>query len=309
MIPFRRHLCWLSCLLFFVTCGAVCRGQEISDVDLMLRFAENLQNRQLYFQSISEFERVFFYSEDPKQKYDAMICVGNSYYLGRQYQRAIVSYRRAIEFAPTTEAREAVLLNIAVASGESAKQAQDTGDLIASVDNLLEFTTSQSGDRAILGAFHVARFSVVLGEREQALRYSALAAQKCRNSGIGDCRTFLELEARLREPPPEKKYPGLGLALSMILPGAGALYSEHYFDSIFYFLGTGASALMAWDVYDGSRSIGNQKATFFTVLGIGAALYIANVVQGYVSVKRLNTSRQHSYVKSINSVTLPPLRQ
>jgi hypothetical protein len=304
----RCHKSGLAAFATVLIClhSSPCPGQELDKVDEMLDFARELQERQLYFQAVSEFERARFFSKDLGHKFAASVGIADSYFLGRQYRRATNSYRDAAELAPDSESKTSVLLNLAVASCEDAKESQDTGNLVASLDNMVELSLSPIERQAVFSAFHVARFSVYLDDFDQAKRFSKLAVERCTTPGSDMCEAALELERRLAKGAPKKKYPGLGLALSAVFPGGGALYSEHYFDALFYFLGTTSAGLLAWDVYDGDRSLGNQKATFFTMLGVGAAIYIGNLVQGYVSVERLNVSNRYKYIKHINGVFLSP---
>lgn len=102
------------------------------------------------------------------------------------------------------------------------------------------------------------------------------------------CSVEPVLARALERPPPARRSPGLGVALSLVVPGSGSVYGGHLVDGLYYFALTTLSGLGALDVYATGRAWTDQKVTFYGLTALAAIFYAGSAMQGYVSVMRHN---------------------
>ena len=270
-------------------------------------FADHLFRQQMFFRAVGAYEEAAYYATEHVTKVNAAVGVALSYHLGRQYERAISSYGRALEMTRDTSLRLSLELDRTVGRCEFARSRSESQALLQGVSAMEELAARAEGKARVFAEFHLARFYLYLGSPLEAQEHASAAAERCLHREASDCLATSDLQKRLRIPMPTLKHPALGAVFSGIVPGAGAFYAEHYVDSIYYFVGVVGSGLLAWDVYERESSAWGQTPAFYVLAGFSGLLYMANVVQGYSMTNRLNAVRLQRHRARLQSGLLPPL--
>ena len=126
-----------------------------------------------------------------------------------------------------------------------------------------------------------------------------------RSNDVDGCRTRLNaIAARCQEDystcslarrnlalldaPPDGPNPWLAGSLAAVLPGAGHFYAGHGVDGLLYATLTMSLGLVAWDIAEPSRSLGDQKASFYVVGVAGVLMHVTSVLSAANSALRHN---------------------
>lgn len=86
---------------------------------------------------------------------------------------------------------------------------------------------------------------------------------------------------------PQKKSPIAAALFSMIIPGAGKIYTENYGDGITYFVVT---SLLTFLSYDNFQAKHNTRGWIFT--GLTAFFYSGNIYGSYISARNYNLGQE-----------------
>lgn len=273
----------------------------------MVRYADLLYQQQMFFRAVGAYKMAEYFSDDPRIQLSSCIGAALSYHMGRQYDRAMAEYSRAIDMSCNESRVASLKISREVASCELARARKNTLGMVSCVENLKAFPTLQKQEIEAYRDFNRARFLVALGREDEAKAIVHSWMPPCKTEEYRSCVALSDFDVRLQTKKPSKKSRMLGTVLSAFVPGAGAVYSEHYVDAIYYFAGISGAGLLTWDVANYDRPFLKQTPTFYVTLAIGSALWLANVIQGYSMVGRWNAIEEHRYRNSMQSGLLPPV--
>jgi hypothetical protein len=256
----------------------------------LTRLAERHYRAGEYYRAISAYEELALFAGDDATRLYAAVRIAMSYHHGRQLDDALGAYRAAITTAAaiTTTAgdvAQALRVQLAVARVERSFAAPGSEALDAIAAELAPSTTA--GQYRQLALYQRARIEALAGRRDAARATVAELRALCLPAAPG-CSAEPRLLAALDRPPVARRSPSLGVALSLVVPGAGSVYGGHLVDGLYSFALTTLSGLGALDVYDGGRGWADQRATFYGLAALAAIFYAGGAVQGYVSVARHN---------------------
>jgi tetratricopeptide (TPR) repeat protein len=293
----------------------------------LTRLAERHYRAGEYYRAISAYEELALFTGDDATRLYAAVRIAMSYHHGRQLDDALGAYRAAIAMAsaPTLadgDTAQALRIQLAVARVERGLDAPGSEALDAIAAELGPSTTA--GRYRQLALYQVARIEALAGRGDAARKAATELRAACLPAAPGlslfqgqprdiifraslaplvlarqssarapfrphpGCGAEPRLLAALGRPPVTRRSPWLGVALSMVVPGAGSVYGGRLVDGLYGFALTTLSGLGALDVYDGSRGWGDQKVAFYGLAALAAIFYAGGAVQGYVSVARHN---------------------
>jgi len=272
-----------------------------------LAFAHAMYRRQMFFRSVGEYERAAHFAKDRGEELPARIGIALSYHHGRQYGKAITAYHAALELAQDDSTTSGLEIDLVVARLELARKAGQLQEIAKSLAALEHMANTDDQQKNVFAAFHISRFNLATHDLVEARHFATQAALICEEGPAPGCDAVTALRKRTELDPPKLKAPWLGGALSVFIPGSGALYAEHYVDALFQFLAVSGPALMAWDIYGEAGSVMEQTPSFYVLSATSLLFYVANVIQGYSLTKRLNKIRLHKYHDLQQSGPMPPL--
>src|SRR5262245_46524508 len=251
----------------------------------LTRLAEHHYRAGQYYRAISAYEELALFADDDATRRYAAIRIAMSYHRGHQLDDALAAYRAALGLARDGDAAQALRIQLALARVERSFD-QPGGEALDAIAAELAPSTTGGGYRA-LALFQLARIEGLAGRRDTARTTAAALRAACLPPTMG-CSAAPMLLRALDRPPAARRSPWLGVALSLVVPGAGSVYGGNLVDGLYYFGLTTLSGLGALDVHEGDRRWTDQRATFYGLAALAAIFYAGGAVQGYVSVARHN---------------------
>ncbi|HET7500667.1 MAG TPA: hypothetical protein VFK02_06670 [Kofleriaceae bacterium] len=303
----------------------------------LVRLAEHHYRNGEYYRAISAYEELALFADDDSVRRYAAVRIAMSYHRGHQLDDAIAGYRAALALARGGDLAQALRIQLAVARAERSLEAPDepldavAAELAPSTTGgrlrplalaQLARITGLAGDRAaarkltselhaacgLPGAERIAASTATDGAAPSAPTDAALAPTRAAlPPDAAGCSLAPALVRALEAPVPARRSPALGVALSLVVPGAGSVYGGRLVDGLYYFALTTLSGLGALDVHDGDRAWTDQKATFYGLAALAAIFYAGSAVQGYVSVARHNAVAEHDARRALWRTTDAPL--
>ncbi|HEY0193531.1 MAG TPA: hypothetical protein VGC42_20580 [Kofleriaceae bacterium] len=269
----------------------------------LTRLAERHYAAGEYYRAISAYEELAVFGDAAMARF-AAIRIAMSYHHGHQLDDAVAAYRRALALAGEPGTAQALRIQLALARAERSLDQPGADALDAITAELAPSAATGSQRARALG--ELARLDGLAGHRDAARRAAAALATACLTPAPG-CDLAPRLAAALAAPPAARRAPWLGLAMSLVVPGAGSVYGGRPVDGIYGFALTTLSGLGAWDVYDGHRRLADQRAAFFALAALGAVFYTGGALQGYVAVARHNQLAELDARRALWDATATPL--
>jgi len=262
----------------------------------LTRLAEHHYHQGAYYRAISAYQELALFGDDATRRY-AAIRIAMSYHHGRQLDDAPPAYRTALGLTLDGAVAQALRIQLALARVERSFDEPGAEPLDAIAAELLPSTAA--GSYRPLALYQLARIEGLAGRRDAAHQAAADLRLACRTPAaprpaprptprFEGCSAEPLLARALARPPAARRWPWLGVSLSLVVPGAGSVYGGHFVDGLYYFALTTLSGLGAVDVYDTDRRWTEQRATFYGLAALAAVFYAGSAVQGYVSVARHN---------------------
>jgi tetratricopeptide (TPR) repeat protein len=264
-----------------------------------------------YYRAISAYEELALFAGDDATRLRAAVRIAMSYHHGHQLDDALDGYRAALALAHDDDTAQALRIQVAVARIERGfdEPGTEAFDVVAA-----ELAPSTAAGRyRALALVQLARIDGLAGrgaaarEAVAALHAVCLTPSPAPSPG---CDVAPRLDRALdpsAAPPAPRRSPWLGVALSLVVPGAGSVYGGHAADGLYYFALTTLSGLGALDVHDGGRAWTDQKAAFYGLTALAAIFYAGSAVQGYVSVARHNAVTELDARRALWRTTDTPL--
>jgi tetratricopeptide (TPR) repeat protein len=238
-----------------------------------------------YYRAISAYEELALFTTDDAVRQLAAIRIAMSYHHGHQLDDALAAYRAALALPLDPPTAQAVRIQLALARVERSFEAPGAEPFDAIAAELAP--SAAAGPHRALALVQLARIEGLAGRPAAAAAHAAALHAACLQPGPA-CDLAPALDRALAAPPPPRRSPWLGVALSLAVPGAGSVYGGHLVDGLYYFALTGATGLGALDVHDGQRGWRDQKATFWGLAILAATFYAGGALGGYVAVARTN---------------------
>ena len=188
-------------------------------------FARDLFDNELYFDAVTEFKRLLFFDEEKKFAYDSHLTIGLAYKAGGKFSEALDHFTLAVMAADTSDKifrakLEKVKINILRRSTEQAFQ------ILNQLKNNPEFSEYEDKIKYWEGWAYIFKDDW----KAAAERFGQI------NPNHQLKKTALNVD--------EKKYSvTFAKVISYILPGAGQIYTGHYWPG---FLSFGWNALFGY---------------------------------------------------------------
>jgi hypothetical protein len=269
------------------------------------RLADHFYEREQLYRAIGAYEELALFASDPAVASYARLRVAMAYQRGQQYGDAVAAYDAWLTIDGRGELAGWVRIQRALARAEAAGEAgrRSLDDVVAELAPL----AGVDGPYRATAAYHLARLQVLDGQVGAARRTLADGKARCTARPVDDCAALARVERAAAGSRPRRRSPALAVALSALVPGGGSFYTSHHIDGIYYLALTAGGALGALDVYDGDRSLGDQKTTFYLLGSLAAVTYAANLVQGYFGARRFNLVEDLRWRRRVIAETDRPL--
>lgn len=248
-------------------------------------YARWLADEGEHFRAIGELLQCRYLATEPESQRQWELHIAEVYFAARQYPRAISAYEALADDLNTL--RPSTRLHLAMAhyqDGHHTRAAQMFAEL--SLD-----TPREQADKQ----FYQGLLSLRRMDYDDARAHFEGVVARCGQADWTTCQLSQRNLTWLAEPPPAPISPWLAGAASAILPGSGQLYGRSGIDALYYTGLLGLTGFLMADAHREDAGFGGQSAGFYTLLGVGSVIYLANIVGAYNNAQRYNAVQQQRY--------------
>jgi putative component of membrane protein insertase Oxa1/YidC/SpoIIIJ protein YidD len=257
------------------------------------RFADVLMRDGDYERAITEYKRWMF--ESPSDSTEVLLRIASAHRRGGNYNQAINFASSALlrgDLTNTQTAHAHMTLGLGYMGLRLTPMASDQFRELAAMD------TSGIGDMCLgwvdadQGRWNASsrRFqSVASLSPIEELRRAAQTASTLSSSG-----TYLP-----------RKSPGMAAGLSLVIPGAGQIYSTHGYDALQAFAMTSSMVLATYAAYRYESEPGRHLRFTFISGAITGMFHAANVLGAYRTAQYRNWHLRSDLLRQIRDLILP----
>lgn len=260
-----------------MTLGKVSQAQNIFDGDHSLKFASYLYHTKQYDLAAEELERaIFFNPENDSLKYTLIrtYLKGKHFNTGKERLDTYFPQKNELSADFATDYCRLLL---------SLGQTDQARLFLLTDNNLTELDRLQLNFEMQLLGYDWKKAEITYAEIEK------IAPGK--NEGYNE---ILNKANNLR-----LKKPGVALALSAIIPGAGKAYTGNWKDGLISLIFVGGTAFQAVRYFNNK---GPQSGYFITYASIATSFYIGNLYGSYKSARKHNLKIKNSIRESFRSI-------
>lgn len=263
--------------------------------------AQWLQERDETFRAAGVYLEALRTAPTDDGRVEALRCLANLYMDAGQFRRASRSLFEAGSLVqPQGVYRQHLALNTATAAVHAGNPAGALGLLRAQDADLPADLSLRAGLLRGLAQGGLQRY------QEAAEAFGGVVGACAKGDRRAECRlarrNLLLLEAR-----PAATSGGLAALLSAVVPGAGFVYTEHYFDALLYATAVGLGAFVTANSWHTDRDALDQRAGTYTLAALTALLYASNVMSSYSTAERLDQVRDHALRTQLRVGTRLPM--
>lgn len=271
----------LSILLMALSCSAIAEESPQKLFD----FASSLYDSGDYYGAVLEYKRLLNYFPSSALAEESSFMIGMGYYSAEKNEDAAKTFDRFVLDHPLSKKASDALEKMAQSYYKDEKF--DNG-IIELNDHKAKLKTAKLLDLSeyligwgYLGQFKFKESSSVfyyLGTREGEYKEKAKA---------------LSGDAKVGETLPSKS-PALAGILSAVVPGAGQIYSERYYDGLVSLF---LNASFIYLATESNRTENYSAGVFFSIIELG--WYTGNIYGGSRSADRYNNERKDELINGL----------
>jgi len=248
--------------------------------DKQFDYAQELFSAKDYLTAVNEYKRfIYFFPKDERVEL-AMFQVGQSYFLGRQFDEAVKSFKKLTDRDFETE--YSIRSYFKISEIYIALKAFDLA--LINLNNLVMITKDDNiRDEAF---YRIGWIYIETASWDNARHYFEKISPGNRNKFRLE-RLADELDKETLIP---QKNPKLAGFLS-IIPGGGYLYCERYQDALIAFLLNGGLILAAYESFDKGHGALGGLITF-----VGFGFYAGNIYGAVTSAHKFNRKETGQFI-------------
>ncbi|MCP4134028.1 MAG: hypothetical protein GY754_23860 [bacterium] len=286
-----RYLSPCGVLLLFLAflCKPVLADNSLNPVAKQKRFVKELYLKKNYFDTIGETRRLMIL--DRGNHYYSYF-INSNYFLGAQYKTVVYNLTREEEgTVPGLGFKKNILVSQSFLKlgfyERSSRVLQDVD--YSAIDPTARYELLV---RKIEPYIYVDEYEQAIKEIERSREF------------VPDKKKLAELDRCIKAHREMGcKYPALSVTLSVLIPGAGQIYSGRYLDGLFSFLGVALMAAGTWYFYDRNEKGLSYTAGFFTAL-----FYAGNIYGAYNSASQRNIFARQGFRNGLLNRYIPRYR-
>ncbi|NQY67057.1 MAG: hypothetical protein HRT72_04955 [Flavobacteriales bacterium] len=251
--------------------------KDLYDYNNSKAFAENLYNNGEYGFAKSEFQRVIYLMPNDSSLLASLLaCYRN---LG-EYSEGLDKIEKyiSVKEMPTNICKEYIRTAFAGSDTSAFRRALGNDNLSIKQREFYEFL-------ALLN---------IRAYKTMDIKYADLI-----NTPEGDLENRMS-SLYISSKEIKRKSIGLGVAMSVVVPGLGKVYSGYWKDGLMSFIYT---TVAGWQAYRGFKKKGISSAYGWIYSGVATGFYLGNIYGTVKWIKRKNSERQQKIKDEIlNSI-------
>ncbi len=245
-----------------------------------LKFADFLYQEKDFNRAITEYKRTLFLpSQNKKEKNYIYYKIALSYYNLNKYNTSFNYFNKYLKFEKNMKNRLKVLYNISVIyyKVKNKKSLIKNKKFFSNISN----TNLKTKYYTLLSLNYLRDFKF-----KKAKKYSNLSLQKDKIN---------RLILKYKSTPPKNMI--ISAFLSTIIPGAGKIYLNRFWDGLMSFFLIGVTT---WQSYDGFSKDGIKSTKGWIYGTIAGSLYLGNIYGSIVGVRIYNYQIKEKLKREIN---------
>lgn len=259
----------------------------ILNPDKQFNYAQDLFSAKDYLTAVNEYKRfIYFFPKDERVEL-AMFQMGQSYFLGGQFDEAVKSFKKLTDQYFETE--YSIKSYFKISEINVALKAFDLA--LINLNNLITITKDENiRDEAY---YRIGWIYIETASWQNARHYFEKISPKNRDKfRLKKLADELDKEALI-----PKKDPNLAGFLS-IIPGGGYLYCERYQDALIAFLLNGGLILAAYESFDKGHGALGGLLTF-----VEFGFYAGNIYGAVTSAHKFNRQETGRFIYKLKKNT------
>ncbi len=255
-------------------------------------FARHLLNEGDTFRAISVLKELAWFETDPGRISHLHSELGEAYRKSGRPESAIFYYEKVLSAFPLSDTLDArVHLGFALACIAQRRL------------SLAEEMLRTIGP-APFGWSRAAALSLIHAERGEYVEAGQLLRSIPQDSARGLAVDPSRWASHFSEAEPSHKSPAVAACLSMAIPGAGQVYSGHYFDAGQALFFVSAFAIASLASYPDRDDGPGERIYFFASAGLTALFHAANVLGAYQTAGYHNYKAREGFIAGFRSAIL-----
>ncbi len=272
-------------LLFtIILSGSLC-ALEADTSGKLFAFASTLYDSGNYYGAVLEFQRLLSYYPGSSLTKEASFMIGMSYFKAGRIEDSAAAFDSFISAYPESDKAKDALINIAEGYYKNRKY-------LAGINKLNEFRARYNPGELSQTSEYLMGWGY-LGKHLFSESSSTFYYLSTRESEYKEKAKGLTEDIKLSQNLPSKS-PVLGGLLSAVIPGAGQVYSERYYDGLVSFFLNAAFTYLA---LEGFRTGNNSTGLFFSVIELG--WYTGNIYSAVRSAHKYNEEEKDEFVSTL----------
>ena len=292
---------FIICIVLFMLLTLPGFCDEIQDVEYssfginenrLLEFADFLFFDGDFFRAISVYKAIYFYSQDDDMKTYCILRIAKAYLKSNKYKSSI---RYAGILANDDNALATVKTESFLLLGlnyYSLQNYQLASQFFTMADELQPFDQ---------GLLYLGLIEAETRNWEGASEVFSTLARNNDNKQLTDLAHNLSLEV-LKGKKIKRVSPVFSVFLSTLIPGAGQLYSGHFYDALQAFLYVGIFGLASYGVYLYDSHFSDHYVYTIAMVSITGLLHLSNIISAYRTAQYRNHRVENQFLDNIRSM-------
>ena len=258
------------------------------------KFAGFLYEQGDYLRAAGEYQRyLFFISEESEESEQIRYKIALSYRFAGENEQAIRNFEMLLQPRPRSQFASRAYYQIGATYFLMDRFQQSARFLREMLPHITDTQQHAEAEQLIGLAYLMQKQWSEAGEIFKTLQGSSVIAIRGKGIGISQLRS-----SRAQLP---KRNPFLAGTLSVVIPGAGRLYTGRIGDALTSLITVGVAG---WQTYDGFKRDGLSSVKGWTFGTIGTIFYVGNIYGSVVSARVYNKNIEDEFLATV-SVELP----
>lgn len=253
-----------------------------------LDYADYLMQDNDFYRAISEYKKIYFFSNDAELKNHCLLNISKAYLKSNKYK---LSIRYASILLNNTEDQ-----NLLTKANNYIGLNYYGLRVLSMAEDF--FNKSFQTDDTGFSLFYSALLDLEKGRYKNARQKYTDICKQYPDSEIYETSKKLSEKVLLGKHL-KTKSPFISAALSTFVPGSGQVYCGHYYDGIQAFIYVGAFAYATYIAYKYDKHVNNNYITTFASLSITALFHVGNIIGATKTADYYNMKQKEQFLDQI----------
>ncbi|GAB4168640.1 MAG: hypothetical protein Kow00108_01830 [Calditrichia bacterium] len=230
-------------------------------------FGDSLYTSKDYFRAITEYKRLYYASNDPMEKMYALWQIARSYHFSNKYKLSLKYLNKMESLSPVHpwQCDASLLKGLNYMGLHTGSHAFQYLDEASHCDNTGKSVLFKSILYTEIDNFQKARLT--LKDFSSNFKESPFLSTALRMDQI------LAGEHKL-----PRKSPTLATVMSIVIPGSGQIYTEHYYDGLMAFIYVASFSYATYMAYHYDKDHQNNYANTIIGVSVTSLFHLGNII-------------------------------